>query len=53
MAGLIVQGFRAYEFARQLGFDNINVDLISGMLEETDDNGPTALIKSSNYLRIA
>ena len=30
--------FRAYEFARQLGFDNINVDLISGMLEETDDN---------------
>ena len=30
--------FRAYEFARQLGFDNINADLISGMLEETDDN---------------
>ena len=30
--------FRAYEFARQLGFDNINVDLISGMLEETDEN---------------
>ena len=30
--------FRAYEFARQLGFDNINVDLIAGMLEETDEN---------------
>lgn len=30
--------FKAYEFARQLGFDNINVDLISGMLEETDEN---------------
>ena len=30
--------FRAYEFARGLGFDNINVDLISGMLEETDEN---------------
>ena len=30
--------FRAYEFARQLGFDNINADLISEMLEETDDN---------------
>jgi oxygen-independent coproporphyrinogen-3 oxidase len=30
--------FRAYEFARGLGFDNINIDLISGMLEETDEN---------------
>ncbi len=30
--------FKAYEFARPLGFDNINVDLISGMLEETDEN---------------
>jgi oxygen-independent coproporphyrinogen-3 oxidase len=30
--------FKAYEFARQLGFDNINVDLIAGMLEETDEN---------------
>ena len=30
--------FRAYEFARGLGFDNINVDLIAGMLEETDEN---------------
>ena len=30
--------FSAYEFARGLGFDNINIDLISGMLEETDEN---------------
>jgi oxygen-independent coproporphyrinogen-3 oxidase len=30
--------FSAYEFARGLGFDNINIDLIAGMLEETDDN---------------
>lgn len=30
--------FKAYEFARSLGFDNINIDLISGMLEETDEN---------------
>jgi oxygen-independent coproporphyrinogen-3 oxidase len=30
--------FNAYEFARGLGFDNINIDLISGMLEETDEN---------------
>ena len=30
--------FQAYEFARGLGFDNINIDLIAGMLEETDEN---------------
>ena len=30
--------FSAYEFARGLGFDNINIDLIAGMLEETDEN---------------
>ncbi|MDG0963548.1 MAG: coproporphyrinogen-III oxidase family protein [Opitutales bacterium] len=30
--------FSAYEFARGLGFDNINIDLIAGMLEETDGN---------------
>jgi oxygen-independent coproporphyrinogen-3 oxidase len=30
--------FRAYEFARNLGFQNINIDLIAGMLDETDAN---------------
>jgi oxygen-independent coproporphyrinogen-3 oxidase len=30
--------FRAYEFARQLAFPQINVDLIAGMLGETDEN---------------
>ena len=30
--------FKAYDYARGLGFDNINIDLISGMLEETDEN---------------
>src|SRR5881296_3283844 len=30
--------FRAYEFARSLGFPQINIDLIAGMLGETDDN---------------
>lgn len=29
---------RAYSFARELGFPQINVDLISGMVEETDAN---------------
>ncbi len=30
--------FRAYNFARSVGFPQINIDLIAGMLEETDEN---------------
>ena len=30
--------YRAYEAARSLGFPQINIDLISGMLGETDEN---------------
>jgi oxygen-independent coproporphyrinogen-3 oxidase len=30
--------FRAYAFARTLGFPTINIDLIAGMLGETDEN---------------
>jgi oxygen-independent coproporphyrinogen-3 oxidase len=30
--------FRAYAFARSVGFPQINIDLIAGMVEETDDN---------------
>ena len=30
--------YRAYEVARALGFPQVNVDLISGMLGETDEN---------------
>ena len=29
---------RAYDFARKVGFPQINIDLIAGMVEETDDN---------------
>ena len=29
--------FRAYDFARSVGFPQINIDLIAGMLGETDD----------------
>jgi oxygen-independent coproporphyrinogen III oxidase len=29
--------YRAYDFARQIGFPQINVDLIAGMVEETDE----------------
>ena len=30
--------FRAYEFAQSLGFPQVNIDLIAGMLGETDEN---------------
>lgn len=30
--------FRAYAYARELGFPQINIDLIAGMVEETDEN---------------
>jgi oxygen-independent coproporphyrinogen III oxidase len=30
--------FRAYHFARSVGFPQINIDLISGMVEETEEN---------------
>jgi len=30
--------FRSYNFARSIGFPQINIDLISGMVEETGDN---------------
>jgi oxygen-independent coproporphyrinogen-3 oxidase len=30
--------YRAYKFARSIDFPQINIDLISGMVEETDDN---------------
>jgi oxygen-independent coproporphyrinogen III oxidase len=29
---------RAYKFARQIGFPQINIDLIAGMVEETEEN---------------
>jgi oxygen-independent coproporphyrinogen-3 oxidase len=34
---------RAYRFARGLGFPQINIDLIAGMLGETDDNWRTCV----------
>jgi len=30
--------YRAYEFARKIGFPQINIDLIAGMVEETEEN---------------
>jgi coproporphyrinogen III oxidase-like Fe-S oxidoreductase len=37
---------RAYEFARSIGFPQINIDLIAGMMGETDDNWRQCLEKT-------
>jgi oxygen-independent coproporphyrinogen-3 oxidase len=37
---------RAYSFARQMGFPQINIDLIAGMVEETDDKWRMAVDKT-------
>ncbi|MEO6033993.1 MAG: coproporphyrinogen-III oxidase family protein [Verrucomicrobiota bacterium] len=38
--------FRAYGYARELGFPQINVDLIAGMVEETDPNWKDCVAKT-------
>ena len=38
--------FRAFEQARTLGFPQINIDLIAGMLGETDENWLTCVAKT-------
>jgi len=38
--------FRAYGYARELGFPQINVDLISGMVEETEPNWKDCVAKT-------
>jgi oxygen-independent coproporphyrinogen-3 oxidase len=38
--------FRAYEVARQLDFPQINIDLIAGMLGETDEGWTTTVTKT-------
>jgi oxygen-independent coproporphyrinogen-3 oxidase len=37
-AHLSKQVYAAYEWARKIGFPQINIDLIAGMLEETEEN---------------
>ena len=38
--------YRAYEFARSLDFPQINIDLIAGMLGETDENWSDCVAKT-------
>ena len=37
---------RAYDYAREVGFQQINIDLIAGMLEETEDNWKACVAKA-------
>ncbi len=37
---------RAYRFARGLGFEQINIDLIAGMMDETEENWKLAVAKA-------
>lgn len=37
---------RAYSYAREVGFEQINIDLIAGMLDETDDNWKRCIDKT-------
>jgi len=38
--------YMAYEYARSLNFQQINIDLIAGMLEETEDNWQDTVAKA-------
>lgn len=40
---------RAYRFAREIGFPQINIDLIAGMLEETEENWRECVKKTLEY----
>jgi len=37
---------RAYSYAKSIGFDQINIDLIAGMLDETEDNWKRCIDKT-------
>ncbi|GIW81437.1 MAG: coproporphyrinogen III oxidase [Gemmatales bacterium] len=45
-AHLSAEIFRAYDWARKLGFDQINIDLIAGMLGENWDNWKSCIQKT-------
>ncbi|HAB18574.1 MAG TPA: coproporphyrinogen III oxidase [Verrucomicrobiales bacterium] len=38
--------YRAYNYAREIGFPQINIDLIAGMVEETEDKWKEAVAKA-------
>lgn len=40
---------RAYRFAREIGFPQVNIDLIAGMLEETEENWKETVRKTIEH----
>jgi oxygen-independent coproporphyrinogen III oxidase len=38
--------YRAYDYSRKIGFPQINIDLIAGMIEETDENWQRNIAKT-------
>ena len=46
-AHLSPEVFRAYEWIRQVGFPQVNIDLIAGMIGETDENWHQCLEKAA------
>lgn len=40
------QTYRAYDAIRKIGFDQVNIDLIAGMLNETDENWAECIRKA-------
>jgi len=44
---------KSYEFARSIGFPQINIDLIAGMMGETAENWWNACARLSFWTRIA
>ena len=45
-AHLVEEIYRAYGWARELGFEQINIDLIAGMVGETWDNWRSCIQKT-------
>ena len=46
-AHLTPEIFRAYEWIQQVGFPQVNIDLIAGMVGETDENWAKAVAKAA------
>lgn len=45
-AHLSAEIFRAYDWAREVGFDQVNIDLIAGMVGETEENWQACIKKA-------
>ncbi len=45
-AHLSKQVYRAYEYARECGFPQVNIDLIAGMMNETEENWKACVAKT-------